>query len=86
MQPSNVMIFIITLPTLYFGRSQHPHFCSDQAQERVQSMWKMLKYGMIVIQDREPDISLVFEWLIATKSTPCVMWNFASLIVVWLIW
>ena len=33
MQPSNVMIFIITLPTLYFGRSQHLHFSSDQAQE-----------------------------------------------------
>ena len=49
-------------------------------------MWKMLKYGMMVIQDREPDISLAFEWLIANKSTPCVMWNFASLIVVWLIW
>ena len=81
-----INVFDATLITLYFYRSQHPHFCSDQAQERVQSMWKMLKYGMMVIQDREPDISLAFEWLIATESTPCVMWNFATLILVWLIW
>ena len=70
MQTSNVMIFIITLPMLYFDRSQHPHFCSDQAQERVQSMWKMLKYGMMVIQDREPDISLAFECFIAVYWIP----------------
>ena len=28
-------------------------------------MWKILKYGMMVIQDREPDISLALECFIA---------------------
>ena len=64
MQPSNVMIFIITIPMLYYYRSVHPHFGSDQVQERVQSMLKMLKHGMMVIQEREPDISLAFDCLI----------------------
>ena len=36
-----------------------------RSSTRESPVWKMLKYGMMVIQDREPDISLAFECFIA---------------------